>query len=88
MSGLAAEHGAVNLDREFPEFDCDPALVCAVTHAMTVGMNQYPPMPDIPVLREATVTKLASIYGSNCDSTSEATMLAVVSSERHHLDTR
>ena len=55
---------------------------------MTVSMNQYPPMPDIPVLREATVTKLVSIYGSNCDSTSEATVLAVVSSERHHLDTR
>ena len=74
MSGLAAEHGAVNLDRGFPEFDCDPALVCAVTHAMTVGMNQYPPMPDIPVLREAIAAKLASIYGSNCDSTSQTTV--------------
>ena len=65
MSGLAAEHSAVNLDRGLLNFDCDPALVCAVTHAMTVSMNQYPPMPDIPVLREATVTKLASIYGNN-----------------------
>ena len=74
MSGLAAEHGAVNLDRGFHDFDSDPALVCAVTHAMTVSINQYPPMPDIPVLREATVTKLASIYGSNCDSISETTV--------------
>ena len=53
MSALAAEKGAVNLGQGFPDFDCDPRLVHAVTDAMTRGLNQYPPMPGIPVLREA-----------------------------------
>ncbi|MDO9291298.1 MAG: methionine aminotransferase, partial [Hydrogenophaga sp.] len=31
MSALAAETGAVNLGQGFPDFDCDPELVNAVT---------------------------------------------------------
>ncbi|WP_304623495.1 ImcF-related family protein, partial [Raoultella sp. 18098] len=53
MSALAAEHGAVNLGQGFPDFDCDPALVDAVAHAMRAGQNQYPPMPGVPALRQA-----------------------------------
>jgi methionine aminotransferase len=34
MSGLAAEVGAVNLGQGFPDFECDPVLVNAVTQAM------------------------------------------------------
>ena len=34
MSALAAEKGAVNLGQGFPDFDCDPQLVEAVTGAM------------------------------------------------------
>ena len=34
MSQLAAEKGAVNLGQGFPDFDCDPKLVGAVTDAM------------------------------------------------------
>ncbi|MFI4927658.1 MAG: methionine aminotransferase, partial [Burkholderiales bacterium] len=34
MSSLAAETGAVNLGQGFPDFDCDPKLVDAVTEAM------------------------------------------------------
>ena len=44
MSALAVEHGAVNLGQGFPDFDCDPALVDAVTGAMRSGLNQYPPI--------------------------------------------
>ncbi|MGB4060707.1 MAG: methionine aminotransferase, partial [Burkholderiaceae bacterium] len=51
MSALAAEKGAVNLGQGFPDFDCDPALVNAVTTAMQAGHNQYPPMPGVPALR-------------------------------------
>ena len=40
MSALATEHGAVNLGQGFPDFDCDPALVDAVTRAMQSGHNQ------------------------------------------------
>ena len=31
MSALAAKHAAVNLGQGFPDFDCDPGLVDAVT---------------------------------------------------------
>ena len=31
MSGLAQEKGAVNLGQGFPDFECDPALVDAVS---------------------------------------------------------
>jgi methionine aminotransferase len=52
MSTLAAEKGAVNLGQGFPDFDCDPALVAGVADAMAQGLNQYPPMTGVPVLRE------------------------------------
>jgi methionine aminotransferase len=35
MSALATEKGAVNLGQGFPDFECDPKLVDAVTDAMT-----------------------------------------------------
>jgi methionine aminotransferase len=44
MSALATELGAINLGQGFPDFDCDPRLIDAVTHAMRSGQNQYPPM--------------------------------------------
>ena len=34
MSALAQQHGAVNLGQGFPDFECDPALLDAVNHAM------------------------------------------------------
>jgi methionine aminotransferase len=34
MSALAAEKNAVNLGQGFPDFNCDPQLVDAVTAAM------------------------------------------------------
>src|SRR5215210_8045195 len=52
MSALAQERGAVNLGQGFPDFECDPALLDAVDAAMRSGLNQYPPMAGIPVLRE------------------------------------
>ncbi|MEO6625071.1 MAG: pyridoxal phosphate-dependent aminotransferase [Burkholderiaceae bacterium] len=63
MSTLAAERGAVNLGQGFPDFDCDPELVRAVAGAMERGLNQYPPMTGVPVLREAIATKLQAWHG-------------------------
>ena len=76
MSALAAEHDAVNLGQGFPDFDCDPALVNAVTRAMNAGLNQYPPMPGIPALREAIAAKLATLYGHYYDPNLEITVTA------------
>jgi len=76
MSALAAEKGAVNLGQGFPDFDCDPQLVDAVTGAMQRGLNQYPPMAGVPVLREAVAAKLAALYGHSYDPGSEITITA------------
>jgi methionine aminotransferase len=76
MSGLATEVGAVNLGQGFPDFNCDPKLVQVVNEAMTEGLNQYPPMMGIPVLREAVATKIKSLYGASFDPVSEITITA------------
>lgn len=76
MSALATETGAVNLGQGFPDFECDPALVGAVTDAMTRGLNQYPPMTGVPALREAVSAKVASLYGRRYDPATEVTITA------------
>ena len=76
MSALAAEKGAVNLGQGFPDFECDPKLVDAVTHAMASGLNQYPPMPGIPQLREAVAAKIEAVYGRRYDPVTEVTITA------------
>lgn len=76
MSALAAEVGAVNLGQGFPDFDCDPALVDAVTRAMQAGHNQYPPMPGAPALRQAMAAKMEALYGLRCDPNTEITVTA------------
>ena len=76
MSALAAEKGAVNLGQGFPDFDCDPLLVDAVTQAMKDGFNQYPPMAGIPALREAIAAKVAALYGHVYNPNTEITITA------------
>lgn len=76
MSALAAEHGAVNLGQGFPDFECDPQLVQAVAEAMSRGLNQYPPMPGIPALRDAVAAKIEANYGHRYDPASEITITA------------
>lgn len=76
MSTLAAEKGAVNLGQGFPDFDCDPLLVDVVTDAMKQGLNQYPPMTGVLVLRDAIALKLKSLYGRDYNPASEITITA------------
>jgi methionine transaminase len=76
MSALATEHKAVNLGQGFPDFACDPALVDQVTAAMQAGHNQYPPMPGVPVLRQAVASKIASLHGRTYNADSEITITA------------
>ncbi len=76
MSALAAEKGAVNLGQGFPDFDCDPKLVGHVTEAMTQGLNQYPPMPGIPALREAVAAKMLALHGKQYSANTEVTITA------------
>ena len=76
MSALAAEKNAVNLGQGFPDFQCDPKLVDVVTDAMKQGLNQYPPMTGVPVLREAIAAKVAALYGRQYNAASEITITA------------
>ncbi len=76
MSALAAEKNAVNLGQGFPDFDCDPKLIDVVTNAMRQGLNQYPPMTGVPVLREAIAAKIMALYGHEYSATSEITVTA------------
>jgi len=80
MSALAAEKKAVNLGQGFPDFPCDQGLVGAVSHAMTLGLNQYPPMTGVAPLREAIADKLTAWHGPHAgrayDASSEITVTA------------
>ena len=76
MSTLAAEAGAVNLGQGFPDFECDPQLVGAVTSAMTSGFNQYPPMAGVPALREAISAKFLKLHGRTYNANTEITITA------------
>ena len=76
MSALATEHGAVNLGQGFPDFAGNPALLDAVNQAMREGLNQYPPMAGVPVLREAVAAKIEALYGRRYDVGSEITITA------------
>ncbi|WP_035881751.1 pyridoxal phosphate-dependent aminotransferase [Cupriavidus metallidurans] len=76
MSALAAEKNAVNLGQGFPDFDCDPRIVDAVTHAMRTGHNQYPPMAGVPQLRQAIAAKIAKLYEHAYDWNTEITVTA------------
>ncbi len=76
MSALAAKHDAVNLGQGFPDFDCDPALVNAVSSAMADGHNQYPPMPGVLPLRQAVAAKISALYGHNYSADTEITITA------------
>ena len=76
MSALATEHNAVNLGQGFPDFNCDPQLVQAVTDAMQQGLNQYPPMPGIPALRKAVASKIEALHGRIYCANTEITITA------------
>jgi methionine transaminase len=76
MSALAQQHDAVNLGQGFPDFDCDPALLDAVNSAMRAGLNQYPPMAGVPVLRAAVAAKVESLYGHAYNPDTEITITA------------
>lgn len=75
MSRLAAEHGAINLSQGFPDFDCAPELRALLTKYLNAGLNQYPPMAGVPVLREAVAEKVHALYGRRYDVEHEVTIV-------------
>ncbi len=76
MSGLAQQHGAINLSQGFPNFDSDPKLSDLVTKAMKSGYNQYAPMPGIMELRSAIADKFLRLYNVSYKPDTEITVTA------------
>lgn len=76
ISGLAAQHNAINLAQGFPDFGCSPLLV-ELLHKYTVkGMNQYAPGQGIPALRKQISAYLQRRDGHSYDPDTEITISA------------
>ena len=76
MSGLAADHNALNLSQGFPDFESDTKLIDLVNIAMLNGRNQYAPMPGIYDLRKEISNKMELMYGVSYHPETEITVTA------------
>jgi len=74
MSGLARQHGAVNLGQGFPDDPGPEAIRAKAAEAVMHGYNQYPPMAGLPELREAVARHYARTQGLDLDWASEVTI--------------
>jgi methionine aminotransferase len=74
MSQLAVQYGSVNLGQGFPDFAMSEALIEEVSAAMRNGMNQYAPMPGLPLLCERIAEKAGDLYGTNIHPGTDVTI--------------
>ncbi len=74
MSGLAREHGAINLGQGFPDEPGPEAIRRQAAQAVIHGDNQYPPMPGLPELRQAVARHYARFQGLDLDWQGEVTV--------------
>ena len=68
MSGLAAEHGAINLGQGFPDFGWPEEILEAAAKALREGSNQYAPSRGLPALREAIAGHYRRHHGLEIDA--------------------
>jgi aspartate/methionine/tyrosine aminotransferase len=74
MSGLAREHGAINLGQGFPDDPGPEAVRRAAAEAVLNGYNQYPPTTGLPELRQAVARHYGRTQGLDLDWGSEVTI--------------
>lgn len=67
MSGLANEHGAINLGQGFPDEDGPREILEAAARALLEGPNQYAPVTGVPALRRAVARANQRFYGLDVD---------------------
>jgi N-succinyldiaminopimelate aminotransferase len=67
MSALALRTGAINLGQGFPDTDGPPSLLAGAAANIAAGINQYPPGPGVPALREAVAAHQKRFYGLDVD---------------------
>jgi N-succinyldiaminopimelate aminotransferase len=70
MTALATKTGAVNLGQGFPDTDGPPSMLAEAQKAIGSGINQYPPGPGRPELREA-IAAHRTRYGTTFDPDTE-----------------
>ncbi|PIB90649.1 aminotransferase [Caulobacter sp. FWC2] len=71
MSGLARQHGAINLGQGFPDDQGPLPVREAAARALIEGSNQYPPMRGLPELRAAVAGHYARAQDLTLDPDSE-----------------
>jgi N-succinyldiaminopimelate aminotransferase len=71
MSGLARQHGAINLGQGFPDDQGPLPVREAAARALIEGLNQYPPMRGLPELRAAVAGHYARTQELQLDPDSE-----------------
>jgi N-succinyldiaminopimelate aminotransferase len=76
MSALAVQTGAINLGQGFPDTDGPIEVLDAAVEAIRSGVNQYPPGPGMPVLRQAIVEHQRRFYGLEYDVDTEVLVTA------------
>lgn len=76
MSALAAATGAINLGQGFPDTDGPSEVLDAAVTAIRGGVNQYPPGPGMPVLREAVAEHQQRFYDMTFDPDTEVLVTA------------
>ena len=67
MSGLAVEHGAINLGQGFPDEAGPEDVRARAAEATLHGSNQYPPMTGTAELRQATAEHYRRFHGVELD---------------------
>ncbi len=76
MSALATATGSINLGQGFPDEDGPAEVLEAARAAISSGLNQYPPGPGMPVLREAIAEHHERFHGVAVDAATEVLVTA------------
>ena len=76
MSALAVATGAIDLGQGFPDSDGPREVLDAAVEAIRGGLNQYPPGPGMPVLREAIARHHQRFRGMAYDPDTEIVVTA------------
>ncbi len=76
MSALALRTSSVNLGQGFPDTDGPGAILEGAVECIRSGVNQYPPGPGMPELRQAIAAHQARCYGLDYDPDGEVLVTA------------
>ncbi|MDH2424166.1 pyridoxal phosphate-dependent aminotransferase [Sphaerisporangium sp. TRM90804] len=63
MTALAVRTGSINLGQGFPDTDGPEGMLERAVEAIRAGVNQYPPGPGVPELRQAVCEHRKEHYG-------------------------